>query len=199
MLPPRRRDLRLRRSASAVRATGRPTAFIDGRGGARRREEKCGHVQFVAKTDFRIWRDGKHPSSFEDSDYRLAAAALLIHTAAIDGSVSDAARDKLHILIKQRFNLDDGATDELVAEATEAEQKAIDLYQFTARLNRSLDEAGRARMVEMMWQIAFTDGGVTEFEDNLIWRAADLLGVSQGERIALREQVSALRTGDAKS
>ena len=54
--------------------------------------------------------DGKHPSRFEDSDYRLAAAALLIHTAAIDGSVSDAARDKLHILIKQRFNLDDGAT-----------------------------------------------------------------------------------------
>jgi uncharacterized tellurite resistance protein B-like protein len=115
--------------------------------------------------------DGKHPSRFEDNDYRLAAAALLVHAAAIDGSVLDAARDKLHILIKQRFNLDDGATDELVAEATEAEQKAIDLYQFTARLNRSLDEAGRA---------------------------ADLLGVSQGERIALREQVSASRTGDAK-
>jgi uncharacterized tellurite resistance protein B-like protein len=53
-------------------------------------------------------------------------------------------------------------------------------------------------MVEMMWQIAFTDGVITEFEDNLIWRAADLLGVSQGERIALREQVSAARTGDAK-
>ena len=112
----------------------------------------------------------------------------------------DAARDKLHGLIKQRFNLDDAATDELVAEATEAEQKAVDLYHFTARLNRSLDEAGRARMVEMMWQIAYTDGVVTEFEDNLIWRAADLLGVSQSERIALRERVSASRVdgGNAK-
>ena len=41
--------------------------------------------------------DGKHPSRFEDSDYRLAAAALLVHAAAIDGSVSDAARDKLTV------------------------------------------------------------------------------------------------------
>jgi uncharacterized tellurite resistance protein B-like protein len=136
---------------------------------------------------------GKHPGRFEDDDYRLAAAALLVHAAAIDGSVPDAVRDKLHSLIKQRFNLDDAATNELVAAATEAEQKAIDLYRFTARLNRSLDETGRARMVEMMWQIAYTDGVVSEFEDNLIWRAADLLGVSQGERIALRERVSASR------
>jgi uncharacterized tellurite resistance protein B-like protein len=142
---------------------------------------------------------GMHPSRFGEDDYRLAAAALLVHAAAIDGSVSDAARDNLHGLIKQRFNLDDTATDELVAEATEADQKAIDLYQFTARLNRSLDEAGRARMVEMMWQIAFTDGVITEFEDNLIWRAADLLGVSQGERIALRERVSASLVGEGNA
>ena len=86
----------------------------------------------------------------------------------------------------------------MVAEATEAEQKSIDLYHFTARLNRSLDAAGRARMVEMMWQIVYADGVVTEFEDNLIWRAADLLGVSQSERIALRERVSAANDGRAK-
>lgn len=142
---------------------------------------------------------GKHPSHFEDDDYRLAAAALLVHAAAIDGSVSDAERAKLHGLIKQCFNLDDAATDELVAEATEAEQKAVDLFHFTARLNRSLDEAGRARMVEMMWQIVYADGVVTEFEDNLIWRAADLLGVSQSERIALRERVSAANGDRAKT
>ena len=135
----------------------------------------------------------KHPNRFEEDDYRVAAAALLVHAAAIDGPISDAARDKLHGLIKQHFDLDDAQADELVAEATEAEQKAVDLYHFTARLNRSLDAAGRLRIVEMMWQIAYTDGIITEFEDNLIWRAADLLGVSQGERIALRERVSAAR------
>ena len=79
---------------------------------------------------------GKHPSHFGDDDYRLAAAALLVHTATIDGNISDAEQTKLHTVIKQRFNLDDEETDELVAEATVAEQQAIDLYHFTARLNR---------------------------------------------------------------
>lgn len=133
---------------------------------------------------------GKHHSQFEDGDYRLAAAALLLHVAGIDGDISDAERDKIHAVIKQHFKLDDAAVDELIVEATAAEQQSVDLYRFTAGLNRSLDELGRARMVEMMWQIVFADGRMTEFEDNLIWRAADLLGVSQNERIALRERVS---------
>ena len=34
------------------------------------------------------------------------------------------------------------------------------------------------------------DGKVTEFEDNLIWRAADLLHVSREERIALKRRVA---------
>lgn len=142
---------------------------------------------------------GKHPSHFDEGDYRLAAAALLVHAAAIDGNVTDGERAKLHSLIKQRFGLDDATTDELVAEATAAEQQAIDLYQFTTRLNHSLDDAGRARIVEMMWQIVYVDGKVTEFEDNLIWRAADLLGVSRDERIALRERVEGapVNGGDA--
>ena len=92
----------------------------------------------------------KHPARFEENDYRLAAAALLVHAAAIDGDISDIERDQLHAVIKQQFGLDEATTDELVAEATEAEHEAIDLYHFTSLLNRMLDEAGRQRVIEMM-------------------------------------------------
>jgi uncharacterized tellurite resistance protein B-like protein len=140
----------------------------------------------------------KHPTRFEDNDYRLAAAALLVHVAAIDGEVTPAERERLHAIIKQRFDLDEEATDELVAEATQAEQQAVDLYHFTSLINRSLDEAGRRRMVEMMWEIVYADGRVTEFEDNLLWRAADLLGVSSRERIELRRQVAGEQRRDGQ-
>jgi uncharacterized tellurite resistance protein B-like protein len=131
----------------------------------------------------------KHPSQFADDDYRLAAAALLVHAAAIDGDMSPSERDKLHAVIKQRFNLDDAATAELIEKATAAEQEAVDLYHFTHQLNRALDEAGRARIVEMMWEIVYADGQRDELEDNLVWRAADLLGISARERIELRRRV----------
>lgn len=142
--------------------------------------------------------DGEtHPSRFAHNDYRLAAAALLVHAATIDGAMSDIERDKLHAVIKRRFDLDEAATDELMREATEVEQEAIDLYRFTSLLARSLDEDGRRRIVEMMWEIVFADGRVGEFEDNLIWRAADLLGVSTRERVELRQHVAANRGSDA--
>jgi uncharacterized tellurite resistance protein B-like protein len=138
---------------------------------------------------------GPPPNDYREDDYRLAAAALLVHTAAIDGSTSDTERERLHAVIGQRFNLDDAATDRLVEQATEADTQAIDLYQFTAKLNRALDDTGRARLVEMMWQIVFADGAATEFEDNLIWRAADLLNISREQRIALRAQVAGAASG----
>jgi tellurite resistance protein TerB len=74
----------------------------------------------------------KHPSRFGDNDYRLAASALLVHAAAIDGEISQVGRDKLHAVIKRRFDLDEAATDELVVEATAAEKQAVDLYHFTS-------------------------------------------------------------------
>ena len=132
----------------------------------------------------------KHPSHFADNDYRLAAAALVVHAASIDGEMSQSERDKLHSVVKRRFALDDKLTDELIDKATQAEHEAVDLYHFTSLLNRIVDEEGRARIVEMMWEIVYADGRRDELEDNLLWRAADLLGVSARERIELRQRVA---------
>lgn len=141
---------------------------------------------FVAE----LTRGAPQQARFGDNDYRLAAAALLIHASTIDGEVSKPERDKLHAVLKSHFGLDDDATAELIDMGTLAEHEAVDLYHFTSQLNRSLDEAGRLGIVEMMWEIVLADGRVTEFEDNLMWRAADLLGVSSRDRIALRQRVA---------
>jgi uncharacterized tellurite resistance protein B-like protein len=127
---------------------------------------------------------------FADNDYRVAAAALLVHAAAIDGTVSAPERGKLHAVLKERFSLTDTGTDALIDEGTKAEADAVDLYHFTSLIGRALDEQGRARVVEMLWQIVYADGRVNEFEDNLVWRAADLLGVSARERVEIRRRVA---------
>jgi hypothetical protein len=54
-----------------------------------------------------------------------------------------------------------------------------------------LDDEGHHRIVEMMWEIIYVDGSVNEFEDNMIWRAADLLGVPSRQRIELRQRIAA--------
>ncbi len=134
---------------------------------------------------------GEKPASrFSESDYRLAAAALLIHVMSIDGKETSAELDKLHELLKQQFSLDDEAAEELIATATTADNEAVDLYGFTSLLNRSLDEDGRRRIVKMMWEMVYADGRMNEFEDNVVWRASDLLGIPQRDRVEMRREVA---------
>jgi uncharacterized tellurite resistance protein B-like protein len=136
----------------------------------------------------------KAPSRFDAGDYRLAAAALLVHATTIDGSVSEAERRTLHDLLKGRFALDERGTAELIDKATQADREAIDLYHFTSLINRTCDLEGRLRIIEMMWEVVYADGRVTEFEENLLWRVSDLLGVSANERIALKQRAAGEET-----
>jgi uncharacterized tellurite resistance protein B-like protein len=136
---------------------------------------------------------------FDESDYRLAATALLIHVVSLDGEPTAKEKRKLHSLIETRFNLDPGTADQLIASATRAEGDAVDLYRFTSVIMREVDEAGRLRIVEMMWEMVFADGKVTEFEDNVLWRAADLLGISGRDRIELKHRIAELQGGGDKA
>jgi uncharacterized tellurite resistance protein B-like protein len=133
---------------------------------------------------------GKEAAHFDDTDYRLAAAALLVHVATLERELSEESRDTLHALLKARFELDDELTDELIDAAVAADNEAIDFYHFTSLLNRSLNEAGRQRIIEMMWEMAYSDGRVSEFEENVMWRVSDLLGVSTRDRIELRHEAA---------
>jgi uncharacterized tellurite resistance protein B-like protein len=138
--------------------------------------------------------DGQKPQhQFAETDYRRAAAALLVHVATLDGELTDTKRHKLHAILETQYGLDTAATGELIAEAAQDDREAVDFFHFTSLLMRTLDEAGRLRIVEMLWEMVYADGNVSEFEANVMWRVADLLAVSSRDRIALRERVAASR------
>jgi uncharacterized tellurite resistance protein B-like protein len=127
---------------------------------------------------------------FEGADCRLATAALLTRVATVDSEMSEARREKFHAVLKSCFGLDDLTTVQLINDAAAADRSAVDLYHFTRQLNDVLDDEGRQRIVKMMWQVTYVGERVNEFESNIIWRAADLLGVSSRQRIELRQRVA---------
>ena len=127
---------------------------------------------------------------FEEDDYRLAAVALLIHVANADGKIDLAERRKLQRIIKERFGLDTADAAKLAAAAEQSDREAVDFYHFTSVLKRALNDAGRLKIVEMLWEIAFADGTVDELEDNTIWRIAELLGITGRDRVWLRQKVA---------
>jgi uncharacterized tellurite resistance protein B-like protein len=121
---------------------------------------------------------------FSADDSRLAVAALLVHSMTIDGVTSETERAKLEDLLTRRFGISGPDLDLLVKDATEAENDAVDLYRFTSVLKRQMSEKERIRVIENLWEIAYADGASTEFEENLVWRVAELLGISARDRIS---------------
>jgi uncharacterized tellurite resistance protein B-like protein len=117
-------------------------------------------------------------------DTRLALAALLVHCTAVDGVVSQQERATLRDLLVRNYTLSDTDLDTLIADATAAEREAVDLYRFTSVLKRQLSEEERIRVIEHLWEIVYADGRSHEFEENLVWRVAELMGVHRRDRIA---------------
>jgi len=133
-----------------------------------------------------LFAEAPRDRPYEAQDYQLAAAALLVHIASIDGVFDAAERAHLQDIVEQRFGLDHAQARDLIRHATESEREAVDLYRFTSVLKRTLDEDGRRQLVSMLWEMAFADGKVHEFEENVVWRVSELLGVSTRERVELR-------------
>src|SRR5258708_29882683 len=67
---------------------------------------------------------------FDDTGYRLAATALLVHVISLDGEPSDVEKRKLHSLLESRFGLDPGTADQLIASAMLVEGEAADPFPF---------------------------------------------------------------------
>ena len=127
----------------------------------------------------------------------LVTAALLTRAATVYREMSEARKKALHSVLRSSFRLDEHTTAQVVEESAAISCNAIDLYHFTRQLNEILDDQGRYQIVGMMWKIAYADGEADEFDTNVIWRAADLLGVSSRKRVELRQQALAGRAAFA--
>lgn len=134
--------------------------------------------------------EGEAPVS---ADHRLAVAAILVHIIAVDGVVTEDEKRRLREVIAAHYKLSPAETEALVEEASRRDDEAVDLYGFTSVLKRELDEDGRREVVELMWEMVYADGEVSEFEDNVVWRVAELIGVSTRERVELRQRIEQKR------
>jgi len=136
---------------------------------------------------------GEGEDTYAAADPKLSVAAILVHIIAIDGVITDDEKRMLRDVLGEHFNLTPAETEKLVKEAVRREDDAVDLYGFTSVLKRELDDEGRHEMVAMMWEMVFADGEVSEFEDNVVWRVAELIGVPTRDRMAIRQRIEARR------
>ena len=133
---------------------------------------------------------GDEEEQLTRDDPRVAAAALFYHVIDADGVAEPAERDKLRQLLEEQYALDKNELKKLMDAGKQAEDESVDFYAFTSVLKRSLDAEQRVNFIELMWEMVYADGVRHELEDNIVWRVAELLGVSDRDRVLMRQRVA---------
>jgi uncharacterized tellurite resistance protein B-like protein len=136
------------------------------------------------------------PSLTEDEKTRkihVAACALFLEMAHIDGEFSDVEREYIVSALKSDFQLSDDDATELMDATKKELEKSIDLWQFTNRINEHFSIEDKIRILETIWKVAYADGALERHEDYLVHKMAELLRLSHKQLI--RAKLKVLKKG----
>jgi|SRR5687768_7367044 uncharacterized tellurite resistance protein B-like protein len=122
----------------------------------------------------------------DEHSLQLATAVLLVEVMRADPQLGPEERLAVVSALRQRFSLADDELARLVELAETKARTASDFHQFTSILNDGFNQAQKIRIVEYMWQVAYSDGHLDAHENHLISRVAGLLHVTHGEYIAAK-------------
>jgi uncharacterized tellurite resistance protein B-like protein len=126
-------------------------------------------------------------------ELRIATASLLYRAGNIDGNISEIELSRLTKILKTHFDLNEAELNNLKEAARKEESASIDLYGFTKVITGQLDQEGRISIIELIWEVVLADGVIDDFEANLVWRVAELIGVSTRDRVRLKQKVMKAR------
>jgi uncharacterized tellurite resistance protein B-like protein len=126
-----------------------------------------------------------------DDQHRLqvATCALLLEAANADRDFSPEEQQEVVTIVRGRFDLTETEASELIDLAEQQRQESGDLYQFAKLINDTFTAARKLAVVELLWQVVYSDGVLEAHEDALMHRMGNVLGVRHEELIAVKIKV----------
>ena len=120
---------------------------------------------------------------------RVATCVLLLEAAHADDDFSAEEEAGIHTAVGRRFKLDATETTGLLAEAAQERQSSGDLYHFARLVNESYARPRKLAIIELLWEIVYSDGILDAHEDALMHKIGKLLGLRHEELMAIKVQV----------
>ncbi len=122
---------------------------------------------------------------------RLATAAVLLEIANADGEFKAAEDGDIVGYLERAFALEQESARELMAAADEIRTRTIDYFAVTNYLRMNSSLADRIEIVKTMWRIVYGDGRLSDNENYLVRKLADLLGLEH--HVMIEAKVDVLR------
>ncbi len=117
---------------------------------------------------------------------RLATAVLMVDVARADYVFDESEFNSVLNLMEVHFGLSPEQAAELLNLAGNEADELVEVHRFTQLLHEHLSDDEKARIVSLLWQIAYADGRLDKYEDSLVLKISDLLYVSRGKVMQLK-------------
>jgi uncharacterized tellurite resistance protein B-like protein len=135
------------------------------------------------------FKSGAEAEEKRQDPLRLATAAILLDIAYADGDFTPAEDGDILGFLKRAFALDDGEARDLVAAAGEIRARTIDHFALTNYIRKNSPLERRVEIVRTMWRMVYGDGRLTDYENYLVRKLADLLGLEHHVMIGAKVDV----------
>lgn len=120
----------------------------------------------------------------------LATAALLFEVIRADNSVAAVERESFRQQLQNHVTLTAEEFDALLEEGEQTSEAAVDLVQFTSKLNGAFDMPQKIEVLESLWHIALADDVLDSHEEHIIRRIADLMHIPHSQFIQAKLRVT---------
>lgn len=123
-------------------------------------------------------------------DPQVAAAALLVEAALVDGIYADIESDQIAMILLESFDFDADKADAVLAEGEALAEESVGAHEFTKHVKK-LPEEQRLRIIEGLYLVALADGEKCPIEDAFIRHVASLLHIEDVPRARARKRAEA--------
>lgn len=123
-----------------------------------------------------------------EDELAAAAVAVFVEAALLDGGFGDEERTTILQLMTERFQIPETEAASLIDTAASDAEHANKLYSATRTIRDGFGIEERIDVMEMLWQVAYADGVLHDYEANLVRRVAGLLYVQDQDNGRARKR-----------
>ncbi len=122
----------------------------------------------------------KKRKSENNNTSKILIASILVHAAKIDEIYTDIEKEIIKKALLNLYGIEKIEAEKILSLAEIKEEESNQIIEFTKEIKKNSVEF-RLKIIEILWQIVYSDGTQDVYESNLIRRVCGLLYISDKE------------------
>ena len=111
----------------------------------------------------------------------------MFEVARADFAVEATEQETVTTQLTEQFNLSADEVSTITETAVEQADAATCLFEFTRALNELASAQQKRNLLAMMWRVAMADNALSQYEEHVIRKVADLLDLPHSDFIAAKQ------------